>query len=80
MSDGKRYLESHHIESLGEEGPYTEENVIALCANDHREAHFGADREALAARMKQIVADKLRGRRRVGSKNAVRTRRSVTQR
>jgi len=39
--DGKRYLESHHIIALANEGADRMTNVIALCPNDHREAHFG---------------------------------------
>ena len=59
MPDGQRYLESHHIQALGEEGPDTEDNVIALCANDHRAAHFSADREALAIQMRKVIAAKV---------------------
>jgi HNH endonuclease len=39
--DDKRYLESHHIIALANEGVDRMTNVIALCPNDHREAHFG---------------------------------------
>lgn len=42
-SDGKLYLETHHVISLTEQGPDKSHNVIALCANDHRRAHFGHD-------------------------------------
>lgn len=42
--DGTRYLESHHVIALANEGEDRETNVIALCPNDHREAHFGARR------------------------------------
>jgi 5-methylcytosine-specific restriction enzyme A len=38
--DGKPYLETHHVISLSEQGPDRPYNVIALCANDHRRAHF----------------------------------------
>lgn len=38
--DGKRYLETHHVISLSEQGPDKPHNVIALCANDHRRAHY----------------------------------------
>ncbi len=41
--DGGRYLEAHHVISLQEQGADTMRNVIALCANDHRRAHFGND-------------------------------------
>ena len=39
--DGSRYLETHHIIALANEGSDRVSNVIALCPNDHREAHFG---------------------------------------
>lgn len=50
MPNGKRYLEAHHIIALGNQGRDRVENVIALCAEHHREAHFGTDAEALEAR------------------------------
>lgn len=59
MVDGSRYLETHHIHSLGEDGPDTEGNVIALCANDHRAAHFSKERDALAEKMRVIMEKKL---------------------
>ena len=40
-ADGTRYLESHHVIALAEDGEDRLTNVIALCPNDHREAHFG---------------------------------------
>jgi 5-methylcytosine-specific restriction endonuclease McrA len=39
--DGTRYLESHHVIALARDGADRLTNVIALCPNDHREAHFG---------------------------------------
>jgi 5-methylcytosine-specific restriction endonuclease McrA len=42
--DSTRYLESHHVIALANEGEDRDTNVIALCPNDHREAHFGARR------------------------------------
>jgi 5-methylcytosine-specific restriction enzyme A len=38
--DGKRYLETHHVISLSEQGADKLHNVIALCATDHRRAHY----------------------------------------
>ena len=35
-----KYLETHHIIPLSENGPDTVRNVIALCPNDHRKAHY----------------------------------------
>lgn len=45
-ADGATYLETHHIVPLHEGGADNIGNVIALCPNDHREAHYG---EAAAA-------------------------------
>lgn len=38
---GSIYLETHHIQPLSEGGSDAITNVIALCPNHHREAHFG---------------------------------------
>jgi HNH endonuclease len=54
-ADGSHYLESHHIIALANEGADRMTNVIALCANDHREAHFGRRRKHLETRMISIV-------------------------
>lgn len=67
MPNGERYLEAHHVLALGEEGPDTEDNVIALCANDHREAHFSAGRNLLAEKMRRILSDKLRSHSRISA-------------
>lgn len=39
-SDNQPYLETHHVISLSEQGADKQHNVIALCANDHRRAHY----------------------------------------
>lgn len=52
---GTHYLETHHIIGLSEGGPDTMNNVIALCANDHRAAHFGLNRKTLNQRMHNAV-------------------------
>jgi len=39
-SDGEPYLETHHVISLSEQGEDKPHNVIALCATDHRRAHY----------------------------------------
>jgi 5-methylcytosine-specific restriction protein A len=41
MANGSRYVEAHHIMGLGDNGPDTVANVIGLCPEHHREAHFG---------------------------------------
>lgn len=40
-NDATPYLEVHHIIPLAENGDDTLENVIVLCPNCHRHAHFG---------------------------------------
>jgi 5-methylcytosine-specific restriction protein A len=42
--DGTPYLEVHHKKQLANGGEDTVENAIALCANCHRELHYGATR------------------------------------
>ncbi|MBP2278444.1 HNH endonuclease [Sphingomonas sp. TF3] len=55
-ADGAIYLETHHIVPLHEGGPDLIGNVIALCPNDHREAHYGEAAAALRLRFIAIVA------------------------
>lgn len=38
---GQSYLEAHHIISLAKQGPDSVQNVIALCPDHHRQAHYG---------------------------------------
>jgi 5-methylcytosine-specific restriction protein A len=47
LVDGSHYVEAHHVIALSAEGPDTVENVIALCPEHHREAHYGKQAEAL---------------------------------
>ncbi len=54
--DGKVYLETHHIVPLSEGGPDKVGNVIALCPNHHREAHFSNKRTVLRGDLQKIVA------------------------
>lgn len=56
MADGRVYLETHHVVPLSEHGTDTEDNLVALCANHHREAHHGA----LAAEIRVKLLSKLR--------------------
>lgn len=41
---GTPFLEVHHIQHLSEKGPDTTENVVALCPNCHKAAHFSKDK------------------------------------
>lgn len=47
LPSGAFYLEAHHIISLANQGHDTVENVIALCPEHHREAHYGTRAEEL---------------------------------
>ena len=51
-SNGSHFVEAHHIIHLSKQGPDTLENVIALCPNHHREAHFGTHSKALEDKLK----------------------------
>jgi 5-methylcytosine-specific restriction protein A len=44
---GPIFLETHHVVPLSEGGPDEEWNVVAICANDHREAHHGVHRHEI---------------------------------
>tara|TARA_R110002074_G_scaffold374505_1_gene550808 strand:+ start:261 stop:1346 length:1086 start_codon:yes stop_codon:yes gene_type:complete len=39
--DGQPYVEAHHINPLGEGGDDTENNIVSICANHHRQIHLG---------------------------------------
>ena len=54
MGNGALYLETHHILPLSEGGPDTEDNVVALCAHDHRRAHYAACRDELSDQLRRI--------------------------
>lgn len=56
LPDGSHYVEAHHVLALSAKGPDTIENVIALCAHHHRQAHYGRDTAALEV----AFLDKLR--------------------
>lgn len=58
--DGSHFIEAHHIIFLARQGPDTLKNVIALCPNHHREAHFGKNRKRLEAELKTKLLN-LRG-------------------
>jgi 5-methylcytosine-specific restriction protein A len=47
MDGGAIYLETHHIVPLGEGGIDHSSNMLALCPNDHRRAHYDLDRNKI---------------------------------
>ncbi len=57
MASGEVYLETHHVIPLSENGLDTESNVVAICPNDHREAHYGERRDAIRSRLLAMLAE-----------------------
>lgn len=49
--NGGFYLEAHHVIPISCRGRDDVRNVVALCAEDHRKAHFGADRADIRDRL-----------------------------
>jgi len=54
---GSRYIECHHIIRLADQGADTVDNVIALCSEHHREAHFGERADRLEEDMKRKLLE-----------------------
>ncbi|PWE16449.1 HNH endonuclease [Marinicauda salina] len=59
-TSGALYLETHHIIPLAEGGADNISNVIAICPNDHRRAHFGENASKIREEMLACVAGALR--------------------
>jgi 5-methylcytosine-specific restriction enzyme A len=57
---GAAYIETHHIVSLSNNGKDEDLNVIALCPNDHRRAHHGAEASKLQSEFQRIILAKLK--------------------
>jgi 5-methylcytosine-specific restriction protein A len=55
MASGAVYLETHHITPLALGGSDSDTNVVALCADDHRRAHFGIERDNIASHLLAIA-------------------------
>lgn len=56
LSNGSIYLETHHVLPLSLGGLDHVDNVVALCPNDHREAHYGERGAAIGAKLKAFLA------------------------
>lgn len=56
MPGGRRYLEAHHIIALAREGMDTVDNVIALCSEHHRQAHFAKNAAKLEEQFLRRIA------------------------
>lgn len=57
LCNGSIYLETHHVVSLSNGGPDSVANVVGLCPNHHRQAHYGHDAKIIA----KVLAAKLQG-------------------
>jgi len=64
MENGKHYIEAHHIIALSKEGRDTVDNVIAVCPEHHREAHFGKKAVALEKKFQESIKSRKKKRRR----------------
>lgn len=53
---GSVYLETHHVVPLANDGQDHPSNVVAICPRDHRRAHFAAERDEIAVRLKEVFA------------------------
>ena len=63
MANGSVFLETHHIIPLSEGGPDETTNVVALCPNHHREAHYGATSNLIRDRFLKTLGGRERKRR-----------------
>ncbi len=54
-TNGDFYVEAHHIIALCDSGCDTVDNVIALCPQHHRQAHYGKDAESLESEFIEIL-------------------------
>ena len=52
---GSIYLETHHVVPLADNGPDHPSNVVAICPQDHRRAHYAAERDEIAIRLTAIL-------------------------
>jgi 5-methylcytosine-specific restriction protein A len=52
------YLETHHVVPLANDGLDHPSNVVAICPQDHRRAHFAVERDEIAIRLTAILVSK----------------------
>lgn len=56
---GSIYLETHHVVPLADNGPDHPSNVVAICPQDHRRAHYAAERDEIAVELTAILDSKV---------------------
>ncbi len=52
---GSIYLETHHVVPLANNGLDHPSNVVAVCPQNHRRAHYAAERDEIAIRLTAIL-------------------------
>jgi 5-methylcytosine-specific restriction protein A len=55
MANGAIFLETHHVISLADDGPDEVWNVVALCPNDHRRAHYAKDADLVRDQLLSLL-------------------------
>jgi 5-methylcytosine-specific restriction protein A len=55
-SGGSLYLETHHVKALSNGGPDRVWNVVAICPDDHRKAHYGEKSGEMAIALMTYLA------------------------
>lgn len=57
--EGRPYLETHHIDELGQGGEDHPDKVVAVCPTCHKRIHYGADGDVLNETLRQRLKDEL---------------------
>lgn len=57
--NGEPFLEVHHLHRRSDGGPDDPENVIAICPNCHRRAHYGENKEEFNEMLIEIARDRI---------------------
>lgn len=57
--DGRPYLETHHVDELGQGGKDHPDKVAAVCPTCHKRIHYGADGNALNEALRERLDDGL---------------------
>ncbi len=55
MPNGRVFLETHHVIPLSEGGRDADSNVVGLCANHHREAHYGTRAKSMQVGLVEVI-------------------------
>jgi hypothetical protein len=57
MENGKIYVETHHVIPLSEGGADADTNVVALCPNHHRQAHFASNNSEIRQSLLRFLSE-----------------------